>query len=107
MSANSGIVSKLGITSATNPFIQNIVCTLSATEYSFTLPISTKGFIIGPRPGMGGLQLAYVAGTSNTDFVTLSNSTIRFIGDINLTSAITLYFQAINAGTIVEIEYWI
>lgn len=88
----------------TSPMIVNQVAVLSDTEYSYTFPTDTKKISLRAR-GQAKLKLAFVSGSSGTNFITIfPGSKYEEIG-LKLTS-ITAYFQSNKAGETVEILSW-
>lgn len=92
------------ISPVTNPVIENFVTTLANTEYSYAFPVGTKRFSIRAR-GSAKLQLAYVSGQSNIEYITIfagAKHEEDNIGSVSITS----YFRSNKAGETVEILSW-
>lgn len=83
--------------------VTNVVCTLAATEYSFTLPTATKKLKIRAR-GYSRIQLTDISGNTATNFFTIWPG--ECYEDEILTSAIVLYFEVSKANEIIEIITW-
>lgn len=82
------------------PVIVNLVLTEANTEYSYALGPYVKKFLLQAR-GTDDLQLAFVAGESNSKFFTLKGSAVYF--EDHIFGPITLYLQSASVGSIVEI----
>ncbi len=98
-------LSTVSLQGAQSPTIANVVCILANTEYSYTLPPTTKQFEIGPR-GVSTLKFAVISGASGTTYVTIGSGDTRKFDAISLTLGLTVYFQSTKAGETVEIISW-
>jgi len=91
------------------PSIFNVTLTSPNTEFSQVLPIGTSRFLIHIRNAAANIKVAYVAGESGTNFITVLGGEKyeeqMIFSETN--NAITLYFQTPNAlSPIVEIVAW-
>jgi hypothetical protein len=87
-----------------DPIIYNVTLTLADTEYLQALPGNTKRFAIIPRNSAHTIKIAFIAGNSATEYITVDS---RSYFDDNLDAdGIILYMQSANAGAIVEIIAW-
>lgn len=96
----------VSIAAATTPTIANVSILLAATEYSYVLPTGTTQFLIRLRGYSSRMQLAYTALGSGTLYVTIDRGAFLAVGDLNLATPVTLYFQADAASQIAEIQSW-
>lgn len=101
--ASESVISNLSVT---NPTIVNVPLALANTEYSYTLPISSKRFLIRLRE-IGTLKLAYAVGTSGTTFLTIPGGVAYSEDAIADSANVTLYFQSSIAGSTAEIVSWL
>lgn len=87
------------------PSILNVSAPVAATEYSFSLPITTTKYMFKSR-SKGTIQYAYTSGASGTTYISVPPG--NFEGDerLKLTSAITIYFQSNKTSDVLEIKYW-
>jgi len=92
------------VESAGTPAIYNVSVLLANTEYSQALSSSTKKFLIRVR-GQSQLKLAFTAGQSGTNYITIPAGTTLNCDDLSFTG--TLYFQSVKASQIVEILEWV
>lgn len=91
------------IDKVTTPVIANVTASVADTEYSYALPSGTTKFLLRSRSN-SKLQLTYTAGQTATTFITVYG----FYEVSNLDSALsfTIYFEASQNGTVVEIVSW-
>ena len=82
-----------------------VTMTDANTEYSYTLPAGSKGFMMQNRQN-GKIQVASVNGESNTNFWTLFTGQPVWKDNLNSTNTFNFYFQSPQAGQILEIAYW-
>jgi len=87
------------------PTIANVPAPLASTEYSYAFPANTKKFLMKVRGGYATAQVAYAAGTSSTNFITIDVGCDYSEDGIDFTGKI-LYFQLTKPGKIVEILTW-
>lgn len=102
---SGGVTSSVVIQGSSSPFTAQITMSTAATEYSFTLPVDTKQFIL-KLEGDGKLQLSEVSGQSGTIYLTVPRLCFLSESDLSLSSARTLYFQSNLASQVLEIRYW-
>jgi hypothetical protein len=88
------------------PTIVNTNAPVSGTEYSFVLPVDTGQFQMRSR-SRGQIQFAYTAAASGTNYITLRPGSIYTSDNLDLTGALTVYFQSTKNNDVLEIEYWI
>jgi len=86
------------------PSMFNIICLTSGTEYSQLLPNNTTQLQLRAR-NSAKLQLAWIPGTTATNFLTLIPGNIYTLENVKLTSK-TVYFTSTKDDTIVEILSW-
>lgn len=84
--------------------IINQTLTLANTEYGISLPANTIHLEFKTR-GSGTLQFSFVAGETNTKYVTLKSGSTYSIREVSLTGK-TLYVQSPTAGVVVEVLAW-
>ncbi len=90
---------RLGVTPAST----TLTLTLSATEYTYTIPDGTKRLIFKLRSGSYDFQYGWATGQLN---ITVPASVVRDMSDINLDSK-TLFVKCNDAaGQVLEIEYF-
>lgn len=89
----------------TNPVITNTTLTLANTEYSISLPSNTIRFMLRAR-NSSRLQLSYVSGESNTEYITLLPGVIYIEKEVSTSVSLTLYIQSNTAGEVVELVSW-
>lgn len=87
------------------PFTQNVAMPIAGNEYSVTVPINTKRFVLKCR-GISKLQYAFISGTTNTVFSTLSPGAEWREENMVLTAALTIYFQATKPNEVLELVSW-
>lgn len=87
----------------TTPNIQNITIAVANVEQSYVLPVNTKTYNLKAR-GNSRIRLAYTAGQSGTNFVTIPPGNEYNVDGLN--SSLTIYFQANNALEVIELESW-
>ena len=85
------------------PSIENLALTNANTEYSQSLPTSTRKFFLQNRND-GKLKVAYTPGDSATKYITIWPGGSLFEEQIQ--GPVTLYIQSPKAGQTVEIGYW-
>jgi hypothetical protein len=88
------------------PIIYNVPMPTGATEYSICLPNDTKKILIKLREIGYDLQLAWNAGESGSNYVTVPAGSTKDISGVNLSDK-TLYFQCSEANQVAEIEIFI
>ena len=89
------------------PTIINVTLSLAGTEGSFVLPQDTTRFMIRSRQ-TAKLQFSYVAGQTNTNFLTIPKGANYSEEGLQVTSDTTVYIQSPSKPNIdVEITYWI
>ena len=86
------------------PTIANIVIAAANTEQSYSMPASTKRYLIKPR-GNGSIKLAHVSGQSGTNYLTIWPGAVYDTWEIKA-DTYSVYFQSPVAGLVVEIESW-
>lgn len=88
--------------------VVNVAMTAANTEYSYTLPVHTRKFMIQLRDATIVGKLAFAEGTSGTTYVTIRANGNFFENDLYTVdhSPITLYFQSATASQVAEIVYW-
>ena len=94
----------ISTSSSGTPTIFNVQASLKNTQYSQTLPNNTTQFSVKAR-NAAKLQLSYVSGTTNSNFLTITPGTIYEVEAIKLTGT-TIYFQASKDNTVIEIVTW-
>lgn len=93
----------ISIQSVATETIANVTLTVADTEYSYTLPSTTKRFMMKSRSGHD-FKYSPVAGQSGTAFLTLP--VYEQEGIEGLATRI-LYFQSKRAGEVMEISSWV
>lgn len=88
---------------ATNPTIINISVPSSNTELSYSLPTDTKRFIMRSRIG-SKIQLSYISGESNVEFITINAGCVY--EETGIITNSTLYFQTNKSSDTIEILSW-
>ena len=88
------------------PAIANVAMAVSGSEYSFALPLGTKKITIRSR-AKGRLQIAWVAATTGTTYLTVQPGTSYTIDNIDVNAALTLYMQSTKNTDTLEVLYWI
>lgn len=92
------ILSALGGSANTTPYIYNISCPVSGTEYTQALPLNAKGFSIKAR-GSSRIEFAYSPLSSS--FLTLpAGATFE---DRNFYQSQSIYFRCSKSDEVVEI----
>ena len=85
------------------PQIINGVLTIANTEYQVELPLNCHKFSIKTRT-FASLKLAYTAGESGTNYITIPSGTSYWEDGIR-TNAI-FYIQSPTAGIVAEVIAW-
>lgn len=96
----------VSIAASTTPTVANVSIPLANTEVSYALPTGTKQFMIRLRGYSSTMKLAYISGNSGTLYLTVDRGAFLAIGELSLTSTVTLYFQADAAAQVAEIQSW-
>jgi hypothetical protein len=86
------------------PLVTNIVYNTANTELSHAFNVSSKKFLIRFR-GRARMNLAFIAGSTGTEFITLYPGTVHTEKDLNSNVPIVIYFRANKTG-VVEILEW-
>jgi hypothetical protein len=86
--------------SNTTAIIYNFLIVAANTEYSITLPLNTKRFVLKGRTHFA-IKLAYSSGDSGVLFFTIPPGTTYL--DENYYANQTIYFQSANSGGIIEL----
>lgn len=92
---------------ATTPVVVNVTMTNADTEYSSTLPASTKKFLIHTRDGTA-FRIAFVTGkvaAPTEPYFTIPINT-DYNEDFIEPTALTLYFACAEAAKVAEIVVW-
>lgn len=90
----------------TTPTINNLTATLANTEYSHAFAANTKEFYLYVRSGGGDLKVSFTSGQSGTNYLTIGPT--GFIAQSNIAAAsLTIYYQATQAGTEIEVLSWV
>lgn len=106
VNADGSINVNTGATFASGtPTIFNVPVPAANTEVSQALPAGTTKFMIRVRDDASKMQLAFTAGQSSTQFITIGRGVVYTEDGIFLT-ATTLYFQLNKSGQTVEILTW-
>ena len=87
------------------PVISNISIPLLGTEQSLVIPAGTKRFNLKIR-GNAQLNIAYVSGQSGTNYILVPIGSEYIEDNLNLTSSLTLYFQANKNAQVLEVIRW-
>jgi hypothetical protein len=96
----NGDAVKMAGTKAT---MTNLVLTLAATEYDYTLPAGTARFVVQARTA-ADVKMGVNQGESGTNYITIKSG--ASYSEDGLTTNQTLHFQTATAGTIMEIISW-
>lgn len=96
---------KVVFAGVSTPLIQNIPIAAANTQYSVSLPASTRRFHFKNR-GLGKLQVSFITGQTNTNFFTLHAGAVYSEENVSLSSTLTLFFQSSLAGQTVELLRW-
>lgn len=91
-------------TTVGTPSLFNVVCPTAGTEYSQLIPNNTTQLQLKVRNN-AKLQLAWIPGTTMTNFLTLTPGMIYVLESVKLTSK-TVYFTSSKDDTVVEILSW-
>jgi hypothetical protein len=97
-------VANLDIT-VDSPIITNVSIPTLATEQSFSIPAGTKRISVKIR-GNAQLNIAYISGQSGTNYILVPIGTEYIEDNLNLTSPLTMYFQANKNTQVLEIITW-
>jgi len=93
------------LTGISTPTITNISIPLANTEQSYVLPIGTKKFFFQIE-GTAKLQYSFTSGQSGTNYITVFGGAREQVDGLELSSALTLYFQASKANEKLQLMYW-
>ena len=88
-----------------SPIIYNKTMTSANTEYSQTLPVGTRKFLIKCRASYA-IKLAFVSTESGTTYVTIPPDRAYKEEDLSLSGTRILYFQCATAAQVAEIIVW-
>lgn len=86
------------------PLISNILCAAASTEYSHTFQADTKKYTIRAR-GSSKIQLSFVSGTTNTNFVTIPSGVSASEDQVKVASLV-IYFQTDKNNETIEVLEW-
>lgn len=86
------------------PTIYNVDADTAGSEYSQVLPDNTGQFLVRARNN-AKLQLSYISGQTDTNYLTVMPGNIYTVEAVKLTGK-TLYFQSSKDNTVVEIVAW-
>ncbi len=86
--------------------IYNITLAVANTERIQAITTNARKIFIRERTGLALLKLAYTAGQSGTNYVTIPIGGSKAIDGVFL-QGLTLYLQSPTAGVVVEIEEWV
>lgn len=86
------------------PLISNIPCAAASTEYSHTFQADTKKYTIRAR-GSSKIQLSFVSGTTNTNFVTIPSGVSASEDQVKVASLV-IYFQTDKNNETIEVLEW-
>ena len=89
---------------ADTPTIFNSVAVSANTEYTQVIPNNTLSLILRAR-NSAVLQLSYVPGTTNTNYLTVFPGGVYIINNVKLVGK-TIYFRSNKANTVIEMECW-
>lgn len=87
------------------PAVSNVAMAVAGSEYSFALPTGTKKMTIKSRQ-KGKLQIAWVAATTGTTFLTVPAGTSYTIDNIDVGAGLILYMQSTKNTDTLEVLYW-
>lgn len=87
------------------PSLFNVTCPTAGVEYSQLMPNGTTQLQLRARNSTAKLQLAWVPGTTGTNYLTLTPGNIYILENVKLTTK-TVYFRSTKDDTIVEILSW-
>ena len=105
LSPNGSPVSVSNFPGAVSPVILNISMPVANTEYVITLPQTAKRLLLRLR-NSSRCQFSYIAGQSNTNYITMSAGVVYQEGELNLSAPLLLYIQCPKPAEIAEILYW-
>ena len=88
-----------------SPHVDNLTLTNADTEYSLALPARTVRFSIQARDTSIDIKLAFVAGESGSNFITIHGGQVFYETALS-PDPLTLYLQSSTAGAVVEIISW-
>lgn len=86
------------------PLISNIPCAAASTEYSHSFQADTKKYTIRAR-GSSKIQLSFVSGTTNTNFLTIPSGVTASEDQVKA-SSLVIYFQTDKNNETIEILEW-
>ena len=90
---------------AGTPVITNVSLPTASTQYSVTLPSTTKRFYIKLR-GDAKMQIAFISGQTNTNYVTISPGSTYKEENLTLTGSLTIYLQTTKNSQVLEVLSW-
>lgn len=93
------------VTGISSPVINNISIAVANTEQSFVIPATAKK-VFFQMEGTSRLQYSFTSGQSGTNYITLHPGVGFEIENLELSSSLTLYYQATSAGDTLQILYW-
>lgn len=102
---SGGLTPSVTVIGPINPDISNIPMPLASTEYSFSLPVGTKKFLIKLR-NKHSFQFSYSVGASGTNFIGVPWCCFYAEEGLSLSLVTHIYFQSSQAGEIAEILVW-
>lgn len=91
--------------STTELTVVNKPILLANTEYSVAVPQNTKKFEFKNRKD-AKVQYCFIAGETNTNFMTLSPGSSKQIDGLGLIVGKTIYFRATKDDQVMEILFW-
>lgn len=99
---NSAIIGTVSTETLTAFVVENVTLALANTEYSHTLPASTKHFVLQNRND-GIVKLKAVTGG---DILTLYPNVPYSIANIKSSASITVILESPKAAQVIEIISW-
>ena len=95
----------IGVSGTANPIIVNIPTPLAGTEYSTTMPKTTKRFLFRMR-NASKCQVAFVSGGTTTNYITMNSGVCYGESELSLAAPLTIYFNSFKPAEVAEILYW-
>ena len=90
---------------STTPFVLNVTIAVKNTEESFNVPANTKSISFQARKD-GLIKYAFSVGDSETTYKTVDPGAEEVLGDLDLITPLTVYFQTTKDNDVLEVLYW-
>lgn len=103
---NSKVGLDVNVLGVQTPTITNVSASTAGTEYSHTLPIGTKRFILKSRQS-GILRISYTSGGTATNYMTISGGAVYSEDELTLSTTKDIFFRSTKNSDVIEVLSWL